>query len=164
MHEYIPIKSIGIGGNLSIKCLDQNKGFYLFNQNGLHHYCGVEDKTFSQGQFQITNCGLSMNQDGSVVAVGDFAGNVLLLSTSTDHFVPKPLLKANVGMPVRSIVWCTKENILLIGCVGGSLFAWNLQDAQPFFLDQSDHSINILRYAHGKIFIGNSDGMVKILD
>ena len=64
-----------------------------------------------------------------MVAVGDFAGNIVILKTDAKQFVPKPVLKANVAMPVRSIVWCTKENIILIGCVGGSLFAWNLQDA-----------------------------------
>lgn len=41
---------------------------------------------------------------------------------------PKPINKVNVGMPIRALVWCHKTNLIVIGCVGGSLFAWNTVD------------------------------------
>lgn len=90
-----------------------------------------------------------MNQDGSLVAVGDFAGNVCILSTHTSTISPKSLNKVNVGMPIRAIVWCHKTNLIVIGCVGGSLFAWNTIDSDLVFIDQLDNTtVNILRYAH----------------
>ncbi len=68
-------------------------------------------------------------------------------------------------MPIRAIVWCHKTNIIMVGCVGGSLFAWNTNDIDATFIDQLDNNtVNILRYAHGKIFIGTSDGEIKIIN
>jgi hypothetical protein len=52
----------------------------------------------------------------------------------------------------------------VIGCIGGGILAWNPNDLEAIFIDQLEHTINILRYAHGKIFFGTSDGEVKILD
>ena len=105
-----------------------------------------------------------MNEDGSLVVIGDFAGNVSVLETHPHTIVPRPIRKTNVGMPIRALVWCHKTNLILIGCVGGSLFGWNIKNNQPIFIDQINGSVNILRYAHGKIFIGNSDGEIKILE
>lgn len=99
-----------------------------------------------------------MNKDGSLLAVGDFAGNVSILEVHSKIIIPKSVLKINVGMPIRSLVWCTEENIIVIGTVGGSLYVWNMQDPEPIFIEQVDRTINILRYAHGKIFLGTSDG------
>jgi WD40 repeat protein len=68
-------------------------------------------------------------------------------------------------MPIRALVWCHKTNLIVIGCVGGSLFAWNINDSDPILIDQlNNHTVNILRYAHEKIFIGTSDGEIKILE
>lgn len=68
-------------------------------------------------------------------------------------------------MPIRALTWCHRTNLIVIGCIGGSLFAWNTIDEEPIFLDQLDNTtINILRYSHGKIFIGTSDGDIKILE
>lgn len=68
-------------------------------------------------------------------------------------------------MPIRALVWCHKTNLIVIGCVGGSLFVWNTIDYEPIFIDQLNNTtVNILRYAHEKIFIGTSDGDIKILD
>jgi hypothetical protein len=77
-----------------------------------------------------------MNEDGSLVAVGDFAGNVAVLETHCHNIAPKPVKKVNVGMPVRALVWCHKKNLVVIGCVGGSLFAWNVEDEDAVFIDQ----------------------------
>ena len=54
------IKSIGLGGNLSLK--PQGDNFYLFNEYGLHYYCAETKKTYSQSCFDITNCGISLNK------------------------------------------------------------------------------------------------------
>ena len=52
-------------------------------------------------------------------------------------------------MPIRALVWCHKTNLIVIGCVGGSLLAWNTIDFDPIFIDQLDNTtVNILRYAH----------------
>jgi hypothetical protein len=67
-----------------------------------------------------------MNKDASLMAVGDFAGNVSILDTQQHNMVPKPILKANVCMPIRSLVWCTNFNFIVIGCVGGGLYAWRI--------------------------------------
>lgn len=62
---------------------------------------------------------------------------------------PKAINKVNVGMPIRALVWCHKTNLIVIGCVGGSLFAWNTIDFDPIFIDQLDNTtVNVLRYAH----------------
>lgn len=61
-------------------------------------------------------------------------------------------------MPIRSLAWCHKKNIIVIGCVGGGIYAWNINDSEPIFIDQINHTINIIRYAHEKIFLGTSDG------
>lgn len=67
-------------------------------------------------------------------------------------------------MPIRALVWCHKTNLIVIGCVGGSLFAWNVNDFEPLFIDQTIATVNTLKYAHGKVFIGTSDGDIKILE
>jgi hypothetical protein len=48
-----------------------------------------------------------MNKDGSLLAVADFAGNVSILETHSKSIIPKPLMKTFIGIPVRSLVWCT---------------------------------------------------------
>ena len=68
-----------MGGNLSIKTL--GKDLYLFNENGLHFYEASTSKTYSHFCFDITNCGLSLNANGSMLAVGDFGGNVYTFPT-----------------------------------------------------------------------------------
>ena len=93
-----------------------------------------------------------------MVVVGDFAGNISVLETHAHNITPKPFKKANVGMPIRALVWCHNTDLIVIGCVGGSLFAWNIHDPEPIFLDQANATINTLKYAHGKVFIGNSNG------
>jgi hypothetical protein len=100
-----------------------------------------------------------------LVVVGDFAGNLGIFETHSNNIIPKAIKKANVGMPIRALVWCHKTNIILIGCIGGSLFAWNTDDIEPTFIDQlGNATVNILRYAHGKVFIGTSNGEIKILN
>jgi hypothetical protein len=99
-----------------------------------------------------------LNKDGSLVVVGDFAGNISVLETHVHNLTPRPIKKANVGMPIRALVWCHNTDLIVIGCVGGSMFAWNTIDAEPVFVDQSNSTVNTLKYAHGKIFIGTSDG------
>ncbi len=61
-------------------------------------------------------------------------------------------------MPIRALVWCHNTELIVIGCVGGSLFVWNTHDPEPAFLDQLNTTVNVLKYAHEKIFIGNSNG------
>jgi hypothetical protein len=48
-----------------------------------------------------------MNKDGSLLAVADFAGNVSILETHSKSIILKPLMKTFIGIPVRSLVWCT---------------------------------------------------------
>ena len=75
----IPIKSKGMGGNLSIKPDGDN--LYLFNEYGLHFYETSSQKTYSQNCFDITNCGINLNKDGSCFTVADFGGNVYTFTT-----------------------------------------------------------------------------------
>ena len=172
--KIIPIKSLGVGGNFSIKASSMNppankphhSHFYLFNENGLHYYCAEEKKTYSQNCFDITNCGLSLNEDGSKFAVADFGGNIYVFSTEIDNTVPVFLAKVTIGIPVRTLTWCKNSgsNLIVIGCVGGSLFSWDGLSEEANFLMQLDHTINILRYfEYGFVLMGTSDGFVHIL-
>lgn len=68
-----------MGGNLSIKPFKDN--YYLFNEYGLHFYESQTSITYSQNCFDITNCGISLNKDGSLFAVADFGGNVYTFTT-----------------------------------------------------------------------------------
>ena len=101
-----------MGGNFSIKAsVCQSKpdeyNLYLFNENGLHFYCAETAHTFSQFCFDITNCGVTFNRDGSRFAVADFGGSVYIFAADEENAtVPVYLSKVTVGMPVRSLAWC----------------------------------------------------------
>ena len=75
----ISIKSKGLGGNLSLK--PSGDDFYLFNEYGLHYYESNSKKTYSQNCFDITNCGISLNKDGSLFTVADFGGTIYTFTT-----------------------------------------------------------------------------------
>jgi hypothetical protein len=70
---------MGLGGNLAIKSFD--KGFYLYNENGLHLYCQQSEKTFTHSLFSITNCGIVFNNDATLFATADFGGTVYIFSS-----------------------------------------------------------------------------------
>lgn len=68
--ENIEIDSKGVGDNLCIRAFE--RGFYLFNERGLHFYDNESKKTVTSSIYNITNCGISFNKDGSKFALGDF--------------------------------------------------------------------------------------------
>ena len=157
----ISIKSKGLGTNLSLK--PSGDDFYLFNEYGLHYYEESTKKTYSQNCFDITNCGISLNKDGSLFTVADFGGSVYTFTTEQTNIVPVPLSQVNMGIPVRTIVWCHDSNKILIGCVGGTLFCWDGFSEECNLVNQLNHTINILRYFDGYVFMGTSDGFVHVL-
>ena len=68
-----------------------------------------------------------------------------------------------MGIPVRTLVWCHDTNQILIGCVGGSFFSWDGASEECNLLVQLDHTINILRYFEGYVYMGTSDGFVHVI-
>ena len=60
--------------------------------------------------------------------MADFGGNVFIFNTETHNTAPVYLRKTNIGIPVRTLTWCRNtngNNLIVIGCVGGSLFTWD---------------------------------------
>lgn len=121
--------------------------FIFFSENGLQYYESDSHKSYCQVFFDITNCGISLNQDGSKFAVADFGGNIYTFSTDSNNVIPVALSKAFVGIPVRTLVWCYDTNRIIIGCVGGYLYCWDGVSEDPELITQTnDHTVNIVRY------------------
>ena len=59
--------------------------------------------------------------------VADFGGNIYVFSTEIENTVPVFLARVTIGIPVRTLTWCRniEDNLIVIGCVGGSLFSWD---------------------------------------
>ena len=114
--------------------------------------------------FAITNCGLTFNESGDLIAVADFGGTLHIFNTEKVTALPAPEFSIFVGAPIRSIAWCASTNKIAIGCVGGNLFEWRFGSPSAVLIDQVEHSINILRAIDGKIYAGASDGSIKIYD
>jgi WD40 repeat protein len=161
-YESLEIKSLSIGGNMSLKFSET--GIYTLNENGIHYYDKTVQKTYTQSLFSITNCGISFNGDGDMLAVADFGGSVHIFPATQPNGLPSPLFSVFVGIPIRSIVWCDKTNNIVIGCVGGSLFWWRFGQPDADLIMQIDHTFNILRAVDSKIYAGTSLGEVKIFD
>lgn len=79
----------------------------------------------SQNLFDITNCGISLNKDGTQFAIADFGGNIYTFSTSMINMAPVPITKICVCMPIRTLVWCHDTDRIIVGCVGGFLYSWD---------------------------------------
>lgn len=79
----------------------------------------------SKNFFDITNCGISFNSDGSLFATADFGGNLFIFDTNQHSLIPQPVSQVMLGIPVRSLVWCYDTNNIIAGCVGGFLFKWD---------------------------------------
>ncbi len=142
-----------------------SNNFIFFNENGLQYYDVTNEKAYTQNCFDITNCGISFNADGTKFAVADFGGNVFVFSTEQQDLMPKPIAQATIGIPVRTLVWVHQTNHIVVGCVGGYLYHWDGIGEQINLIKQTnDHTINIVRAFKDLIIFGTSDGFVHIMD
>lgn len=128
------VKSLAVGGNHALKF--NKNGLYSLNENGLHYYSKSDNKTYTQSLFSITNCGLTMNESGELIAVADFGGTLHIFNTEKISHLPAPEFSIFVGAPIRSIAWCSSTNKIAIGCVGGSLFEWPYGSPSATLIDQ----------------------------
>lgn len=80
-------------------------------------------------------------------AVADFGGSLFIFLTESTYILPSPIFTVLIGKPIRTIVWCPFTNNIVIGCVGGSLYWWQYGNTEATFIQQTDHTFNILRAA-----------------
>lgn len=82
-----------------------SKGIYAYNENGMHYYDYQAMHTHTLHLFDITNCGIVLNKDASLLAVADFGGTVQVFDSGSNGF-PKPKASVTIGLPIRSLAWC----------------------------------------------------------
>lgn len=122
----------------------------------------------------MTCCGLDFNWEGTQVAVGDFAGNVIVWDVGS-HL---PLASTRVPslLPVRSICWRRPSHRpdgpaphVLIGCVSGDIYSWNpLQpDVAPLLVAALGDTVTCMRWEHGDaprlLAAGTTNGTLHVM-
>eukprot|EP01132_Coremiostelium_polycephalum_P001336 gene1336-1684_t len=135
----------------AVKWAIPNERLWIFDEAGIHSLyidksnlvsTSVEPfqqvtENYSLLYHQITCCGIDFNSIGTMVACGDFLGNVLvwsLKSTDTNskssdiNIYDKPIYSKSFGIPVRAISWSGggSDQFMLVGLMDGSLIHWNL--------------------------------------
>lgn len=94
-----------------------------------HHYSMYF--TAADEHSSVAHAGLDFNKEGTHVAVGDFAGNVMVWE-ALSHM---PLVRTRVPSfaPVRCVCWRRSSDpsnpaaapYVLISCVTGEIYSWN---------------------------------------
>lgn len=117
------------------------------------------------GVYMITCCGLNYNlQNGDQLVAGDLSGNVYIWDVKQST----PIMKGNVPISVRCIVW-TKQIGILIGCLDGSLYRWDTQEEEwstpKLFCTVANSSLLHLRLdcTNQYVAVGTSLGQLGVL-
>lgn len=160
--EEIKVDSPAVNGNLCLKVLEDGT-LFGFNEAGLHLYEG--GKTHTLQLFEITNCGLAVSKDASLLAVGDFSGNVLVYPTSNFPAGYEPLFRTCVAMPVRALGWIDATRRIAIGTTEGGLYVWDYEGStEATLVRQFEHSLNCMEVGRGHLVVGTSHGDIVLFD
>lgn len=75
----------------------------------------------------MTCCGLATNAYASIVAVGDFSGNVRIYPAEkcTEN---DPIFETCIMSSIRSLEFNPTGDALVIGTMEGSIFRWYYED------------------------------------
>ena len=116
-------------GNFMSTLNNIRKTYISFNSDGLHIYDFQSKKTESFSLAGITLCGVGLNPEGTLLATGDFLGNILIFSTNIID--TEPIYTNNFESGIRSIVWghLTSDEVgkgpyIIVGCMDGAIFQW----------------------------------------
>ncbi|EGC37763.1 hypothetical protein DICPUDRAFT_97144 [Dictyostelium purpureum] len=135
-------KSNNYGVVYSLKWSIPGRRLWVFDESGIHSIYLKQSSTgediklieevnendienYTLLYHQITCCGIDSNEDGSLVACGDFLGNIMIWESNESH-PDKPLKEYCFGIPIRSLSWGGGDESILIGLMDGSLMHWNL--------------------------------------
>lgn len=107
--------------------------------------------------FQITCCGLDIQQDLGVVAVGDFSGGIAIFAYESSEIVSK----AQVPGSIRCLSW--KQEQLFIGTIDGNIFVWNFPEGkEPIIYYAIGSSIVCMSWKGENLALGCSSGEIWV--
>jgi len=130
LETYKNSEAFSSGNYIGFHTYDCNKSrfsYITYNSEGLHVYNYQSKKTTSLQISNITHCGVALNPEETLVATGDFLGNVLIFSTT--YIGSEPIYISNFGAAIRSLAWGPSiPTYLLVGCMDGTVYQWNYTD------------------------------------
>lgn len=120
-----------------------NKLFWA-NEHGLFGYDLETKKYFLnlQSLIKISGCGVTINKDSNLIAVGDLEKNITIFNNIWDDISTKYnchnlseedliFIRIEAKDPIRSINWDEKLNSLFIGTMGGKIYLYEKYDKLP---------------------------------
>ncbi|KRX03871.1 WD40-repeat-containing domain [Pseudocohnilembus persalinus] len=111
-----------------IQSTHNSQTLMVFNEDGLFTYDLEKKQVIANRQeASITCVGLSTDKEEKIVAVGDFVGNVLFYVNNED-FNSMPLKQIQVPDSVRCLEFSHCDNYLLIGCMNGAVYRFDIQN------------------------------------
>jgi len=161
----------------------------MFLKEGKSTYSPVLKETGHISFHHTTCCGLDFNGDGMQVAVGDFAGNILIWPAYHPHpsgakekgeesasecFFRGPLLKRQIPVMIRSVCWRKEKQphekeLILIGGLGGEVWMWSpFTDQEPSQALALDGVVTCIGWENGpnprRVALGTSSGILYVYE
>ena len=171
LENYKGSEAFSVGNYLGFHSYDSNKNrlaYITFNMDGLHFYNYQTNKTTSLQISNITHCGVALNPEETLMATGDFLGNVYIFSTT--YLGSEPIYIFNFNAGIRSLAWgLSSPPYLLVGCMDGNIYKWNYTDlaSMPEILQPGIHGsitcMNILNVENNELLLTSStEGMLGV--
>ncbi|EFA81587.1 hypothetical protein PPL_05578 [Heterostelium album PN500] len=147
----------------------KNQRIWIFDESGLHNLSIEEQFKYDSSKVvspiapisqqdvppyyqlkfhEITCCGVDFNDDGLMVACGDFMGNLLIWSVADDHIGEQPIQSHILGVPVRSLAWnaCPTQTFIIVGLMDGSLMYYSLETKKSTMIDNLNDGITAIQW------------------
>ncbi|GAM21400.1 hypothetical protein SAMD00019534_045750 [Acytostelium subglobosum LB1] len=148
-----------------------NQRIWIYDESGLHNVSivphAVDDVTTKEEDYrlmfhELTCCGLDFNDDGTMLACGDFMGNLMIWSMSDDHIGELPYWKEILGVPVRSLAWtgCPSGSFIMAGLMDGSLMRFDIETKQSTVVDSLGDAITVIQWHRdtNTLLVGTTGG------
>jgi hypothetical protein len=143
---------------------EENKSLIFLDVGTLFVYDFEKNKEISKISFHnLTCCGVDISPDFNYTVSGDFSGNCIVWSNETGMTYKEIC----VGLSIRSICWRLSD-IILIGCLGGNLYEWNIKDEKLSLVLEAVGSITCIKYEQSKnpklYAVGTTRGNIYFLN
>ena len=135
--------------------LDSNSGFD-FSQYTFDDYSGAHYKINLPSLIRSSGCGVSINSEHNLIAVGDLERNITIFNSKWEDVEGCPHLKEEdlvmfrlqAKDAIRSVHWDEKLNKIFIGTMGGKIFEVDSNNSSIKQLADLKQTVTCLRIYH----------------
>lgn len=134
-----------------LRWVEQDKILLALNEYGIFqwtfkdfpHSSEIESE-ISVELFRITCCGLDLNPKTNSIAVGDFAGNIMVFDTVTHQLLYHKMIPSGI----RCLSWDTDGDHVYVGALDGTLFKIS-QELEPVNLFDLQSDVICMSFKQG---------------